>query len=296
MQVAFEDVSFVYHRGTSFERKALSNVTLSIPSGSFTALIGHTGSGKSTMIQLLNGLLQPTAGTIRVGEHEWSNGRVPKRILEKIRRIVGVVFQYPEHQLFEETVEKDVMYGPLNLGLPAEMARIRAKQAMEAVGLPFEAMKDRSPFHLSGGEMRRVAIAGVLAMQPKVLVLDEPTAGLDPQAKRQLLDTIMEIHRREKLTTVLVTHQMEEAATYADQIVVLAGGQAVLQGAPEEVFLQGEKLRKWALDEPEAVSFVRACNEQLPVDKQLPLSLFQEDELVRYLVRRIADRERGAKS
>ncbi len=205
MQITFDQVSHIYAKGTPFERVALHNISLTIPSGSFVGIIGHTGSGKSTLIQHLNGLLMPSTGQITLGDAVIT----PKRRLPHAqRRNIGLVFQYPEHQLFEETVAKDVAFGPLNFDLPTEMVEARVKESLEIVGLDYATIKDRSPFHLSGGQMRRVALAGVLAMQPKVLVLDEPTAGLDPAGRVTILEGIYRIHREQNLTTLLVTHSI----------------------------------------------------------------------------------------
>ncbi|WP_232699823.1 energy-coupling factor transporter ATPase [Brevibacillus daliensis] len=281
MQISFENVSYVYGKGTPFEKAAISDVSFSIPSGSFVGVIGQTGSGKSTLIQHVNGLLKPSAGTIRVGEIAITP---ETKKVHSLRSKVGLVFQYPEHQLFEETVIQDVMYGPLNFDLPKDLAYQRAKEALEIVGLPFEEIKDRSPFHLSGGQMRRVAIAGVLAMQPKVLVLDEPTAGLDPAGRKAILNGIYQIHKAEQLTTLLVTHSMEEVARYADQLLVLANGRVAMQGTPEEVFSKKEELRELALDVPETVSFVHRLNERLPKDQQLSPTLYKEEDLTAYLL------------
>ncbi|WP_019123511.1 energy-coupling factor transporter ATPase [Brevibacillus massiliensis] len=290
MQITLENVSHIYGKGTPFEKTALTNVSLTIPAGAYVGIIGQTGSGKSTLIQHLNGLLKPTSGRLRMGE--WEITPETKRTSEWRKR-VGLVFQYPEHQLFEETVAKDVAYGPLNFDLPEELAMQRAKEALEIVGLDYEAIKDRSPFQLSGGQMRRVAIAGVLAMQPRVLVLDEPTAGLDPAGRKSILEGIYQIHREQKLTTILVTHSMEEVARYADLIVVMANGQVVMQGRPEEVFAQEEKLRQLSLDVPETISLIKELNEQLPGERQIPFGLFREEELVQHLLTMLASKGAG---
>lgn len=280
MQIAFENVSYVYGKGTPFEKQALVDVSFSVPSGAYVAVIGQTGSGKSTLIQHLNGLLKPTSGQVRVGEWEISSGT---KVTSDFRRQVGVVFQYPEHQLFEETIAKDVAFGPLHLGCTAEEAEERVKQALATVGLSYEEMKDRSPFQLSGGQMRRVAIAGVLAMEPRVLVLDEPTAGLDPAGRRAILEAIAQIHRERKLTTVLVTHSMEEAARYADWLIVMAKGSIALQGSPVEVFADHRRLQELSLDIPETVAFLNRLNENLPETHRIPLSSYREEELVEAL-------------
>lgn len=284
MQITLEQVTYVYGKGTPFEKTALKNVSLTIPAGSFTGIIGQTGSGKSTLIQLFNGLLKPTSGQLQIGQ--WRIDASTKNTLE-LRRHVGLVFQYPEHQLFEETVAKDVAFGPLNHDLPEQMVMARVKEAMASVGLSYEELKDRSPFQLSGGQMRRVAIAGVLAMQPRVLILDEPTAGLDPAGRQAILTGIHRIHREQRMTTILVTHSMEEVARYADQLIVLSEGQVMMDGSPEQVFSQGEKLRQLGLDVPETVSFVEQMNQYLDEQNKLPSSLYKEEEVVAELISRL---------
>jgi len=281
MQITLENVTYVYGKGTPFEKEAISNISLTIPHGAFVGVIGHTGSGKSTLIQHLNGLLKPTQGRLTLGELELTPTTKDTKLW---RKHVGLVFQYPEHQLFEETVAKDVAYGPLNYHLPFPMAMERAKEALAFVGLSYEQLKDRSPFQLSGGQMRRVAIAGVLAMQPHVLVLDEPTAGLDPAGRKTILEGIYRIHKEQQLTTVLVTHSMEEVARYADLLFVLAKGKLMMQGTPQEVFAKADEIRQLGLDVPETVSFIQKLNERLPDDMQIPLNVFKEDELEHYLL------------
>ncbi|MFC8688968.1 energy-coupling factor transporter ATPase [Brevibacillus porteri] len=290
MQITFDQVSHIYAKGTPFERVALHNISLTIPSGSFVGIIGHTGSGKSTLIQHLNGLLMPSTGQITLGDAVIT----PKRRLPHAqRRDIGLVFQYPEHQLFEETVAKDVAFGPLNFDLPPEMVEARVKESLEIVGLEYATIKDRSPFHLSGGQMRRVALAGVLAMQPKVLVLDEPTAGLDPAGRVTILEGIYRIHREQNLTTLLVTHSMEEAARYADYLLVMAQGQVALQGKPEEVFMHVDRLRELSLDVPETVALVSQMNQLLPDKASLPNSLYREEELIAHLLERLSVPKEG---
>lgn len=281
MQISFEQVSHVYGKGTPFEKQALLDISLVIPSGAYVGIIGQTGSGKSTLIQHLNGLLLPTSGRVRIGEWEITSGT---KLTSAFRRQVGIVFQYPEHQLFEETIAKDVAFGPIQFGMTSEEAEDRVQQALAIVGLSYAEMKDRSPFQLSGGQMRRVAIAGVLAMDPKVLVLDEPTAGLDPAGRKAILEAIYDIHKQRQLTTVLVTHSMEEAARYADWLIVMSEGRIALQGKPQEVFADVDMLRELSLDVPETVAFIMKLNERLPATQQVPLSLYREEELTDYLV------------
>lgn len=282
MEIVIEKLTHVYGRGTPYEKKALDAVDLIIPSGTFMGLIGHTGSGKSTLIQHLNGLLKPTAGTVRVGEAVIN---AKSKRLYYLRKKVGVVFQYPETQLFAETVMKDVTFGPLNFDLTPALAEKRAREALTIVGMDPDEMGNRSPFSLSGGEMRRVAIAGVLAMQPQVLVLDEPTAGLDPGGKRDILDTIYRLHKEEGWTTILVTHSMEDAARYADKLAVMNNGKIALTGSPAEVFANPETLEECGLDLPEITQFIRQLNEKL--DPPIPLSIFRVEDLQEALNNRL---------
>lgn len=216
--IEIKNLSFIYNKDTPFEVKALDDISLTIKDNSFIGIIGHTGSGKSTFMQQLNGLLRPTSGTIIIDGVDITQKDIK---LNKLRESVGMVFQYPEYQLFEETVEKDVAFGPKNIGLSDEEVAIRVKDAIEDVKLDYEWVKDRSPFELSGGQKRRVAIAGILAMRPKVLILDEPTAGLDPRAREEILDEIYDIYKKTKITVVLVSHSMEDVFAYANEIVVL---------------------------------------------------------------------------
>ncbi|UZJ78860.1 energy-coupling factor ABC transporter ATP-binding protein [Fictibacillus sp. KU28468] len=254
MDIKINNLTHRYKPGTPFERLALKDVNLSIPSGSFLAVIGHTGSGKSTLIQHLNGLLKPSEGTIQVGDLTIAANEKKKQ-LKALRKRVGIVFQYPEHQLFDETVEKDVMFGPMNFGQSDEAARKTAREMVKLVGLPDEVLQ-KSPFDLSGGQMRRVAIAGVLAMQPEVLILDEPTAGLDPKGRKEIMDLFRALHDQRKTTTILVTHSMEDAAYYADHIVVMDKGSTYLEGTPAEIFDKRDELQAVGLDVPETVQFL----------------------------------------
>lgn len=253
MDIKLQHVEYRYSAGTPFERFALKDVSFDIPEGTFLAVIGHTGSGKSTLLQHLNALLQPTSGQVKIGENVIEAGRKNKN-LKPIRQKVGIVFQFPEHQLFEETVEKDICYGPINLGVPEEEAKRRARLAAKKVGLPEDVLQ-KSPFDLSGGQMRRVAIAGVLAMEPEVLVLDEPTAGLDPRGRREIMDLFYKLHQEKKMTTILVTHSMEDAALYADEIVIMHQGKLARKGKPEEIFSSPEELFGLGLNVPDVVKF-----------------------------------------
>ena len=221
MSIKIENLTHVYMPKSPFEKKALDNVNLVIEDGEFLALIGHTGSGKSTLIQHLNGLLEPTSGRILVDDIDITNKEAK---LTEIRKKIGLVFQYPEYQLFEETIEKDIAFGPNNLELSSEEVSRRVKKSMEMVGLDYETYKNVSPFDLSGGQKRRVAIAGVIAMEPKVLILDEPTAGLDPQGRDDILEQIKLLHEKYKMTIVLVSHSMEDVGKLAQRIVVMNKG------------------------------------------------------------------------
>ena len=241
------DLTHVYLRGTPLEAVALRGVTLSIDAGTFVGLLGPTGSGKSTLIQHFNALLRPTSGTVRVAGIDLSQ---PRADVKTVRRKVGLVFQYPEHQLFEETVFDDVAYGPRNLGLATPEIQERVHDALRLVGVDPDAFGRRSPFSLSGGEMRRVAIAGVLAMQPEVLVLDEPAAGLDPQGKQEILGQIRSLHRERGLTVIMITHSMDEAAQLVDRIVVMNRGQVAMDGPVRGIFRRADELAAIGLGVP----------------------------------------------
>lgn len=260
MDITFKDVSYIYQYKTPFEHKALDQVSFHIPSGSFVAIIGHTGSGKSTLIQHLNGLVLPTEGEVIIGDFHLKPDEKPKNMKE-LRSRVGVVFQYPEHQLFEETVSKDIAFGPENFGVSKQDIDQRLSEIIPAVGLP-EELLDRSPFDLSGGQMRRVAIAGVLAVNPDILVLDEPTAGLDPRGQKEMMNMFYEMHKKQKLTTVLVTHSMEDAMKYADHVLILNKGTKYMEGKPEDVFTRQDALNDVQLDVPEMVQFMNNYNQR----------------------------------
>lgn len=253
MDISLQQVEYRYQANSPFERLAIENVSIDIPSGTYLAIIGHTGSGKSTILQHLNAILKPTNGTVVIGERKVTNAKKQKN-LKEIRKKVGIVFQFPEHQLFEETVEKDICFGPMNFGVSEEAAKARAREAIKQVGLS-EDILQKSPFDLSGGQMRRVAIAGVLAMEPEVIVLDEPTAGLDPRGRKEIMEMFYQLHKERNLSTVLVTHSMEDASMYADQIVIMHHGQVYKKGTPEEIFHSPEGLLELGLDVPEVVRF-----------------------------------------
>ncbi|MBU8880213.1 energy-coupling factor ABC transporter ATP-binding protein [Bacillus sp. FJAT-29790] len=253
MDISLQEVEYRYQVKTPFERLAIKNVSIDIPSGTFLAIIGHTGSGKSTVLQHLNALLKPTEGKVIIGDIEITANKKQKK-LKEVRQKVGIVFQFPEHQLFEETVEKDICFGPMNFGVSEEEAIKRARIAIGQVGLS-EDILSKSPFDLSGGQMRRVAIAGVLAMEPDVIVLDEPTAGLDPRGRKEIMDMFHALHQDRKLSTVLVTHSMEDASRYADQIVIMHKGEVYKKGTAEEIFSSPDGLLELGLDVPEVVRF-----------------------------------------
>ena len=254
MPVEVRDLSHVYNEDSPFSAAALKGVSLTIADGEFLAVIGHTGSGKSTLIQHLNGLIRPTGGTVVVDGMDIADKGTN---LREVRRRVGLVFQYPEYQLFEETVHKDIAFGPKNLGLDNDEIERRVEEACRLVGLPYEAVRDKSPFELSGGQKRRVAIAGVLAMKPGTLVLDEPVAGLDPAGREELLSLIQGIHKG-GVTIVMVTHSMDDAARFCDRLIVLDHGRVAFDAAPGEVFRHEEELRQMGLDVPECVKLVKA--------------------------------------
>ncbi|MBC1823969.1 energy-coupling factor ABC transporter ATP-binding protein [Listeria seeligeri] len=253
MEIKLEQLGYCYQKNSPFEKRALLDVNVSFDSGSYSAIIGHTGSGKSTLLQHLNALLMPTEGKITVGDREIVAG-VKQKKLRDLRKKVGIVFQFPEAQLFEETVEKDICFGPMNFGVSEEDAKARAKKVIYEVGLTEEILS-RSPFELSGGQMRRVAIAGVLAMDPEVLVLDEPTAGLDPHGREEIMEMFYNLHKEKGLTTVLVTHSMEDAARYAEKIVLMKAGTVLQIGAPREIFANPEDLIDLGLSVPDVVRF-----------------------------------------
>ena len=261
MDIKLQQVSYAYAKGTPFEKRALYDVDLMIQSGTYQAIIGHTGSGKSTILQHFNGLLKPTTGKVSIGNRVIEAGKKVKE-LKPIRQKVGIVFQFPEHQLFEETVLKDIMFGPMNFGVSEHEAERRARELITLVGLPTNVL-EKSPFDLSGGQMRRVAIAGVLAMEPEVIVLDEPTAGLDPRGQKEIMDMFYTLHKERGLTTILVTHSMEDAARYADEIAIMHEGRCVLTGSPSQLFADAETLQTYRLELPRIVKFQRRIEKML---------------------------------
>ncbi|MFC4369160.1 energy-coupling factor transporter ATPase [Citroniella saccharovorans] len=259
MIVEFKDVKYVYNENRPNETVAINGINLEINRGDFIGLIGHTGSGKSTLIQLINGLYKPSFGDVITYS---INTKEKGDKLKTIRQKVGMVFQYPEHQLFEETVFLDIAFGPKNMGLDKDEIEARVKDAMNLVGLDYESLKDKSPFNLSGGQKRRVAIAGVLAMHPHLLILDEPTAGLDPRGREEILGYIKKLHDDLGITIILVTHSMEEASELANRILVVKDGKILLDDKPIKVFENEDKLNEIGLDVPEVTSLMRALGKK----------------------------------
>lgn len=281
MIIEIKNLSYVYNPQTPFEKKALDNVSLDIEEGEFIGLIGHTGSGKSTLVQHLNGLMKPTSGEIIIDGESLSDKNTK---LKSIRQKVGLVFQYPEHQLFEETIYKDIAFGPVNLGLAKEEIDNRVRHAMELVGLDFEELKERSPFELSGGQKRRVAIAGVIAMKPKVLILDEPTAGLDPKGRDDILDEIKTLYDKEKITIILVSHSMEDIARLVNRIFVMHKGKLAMDGAPRDIFAKSDELEHMGLGIPQITKFMKRFKETGHPVKDDVLTIEEAKiEILRYL-------------
>ena len=274
MDIRFKQVGFAYQAGTPFEMRALHDISFSIEEGSYVAIIGHTGSGKSTILQHLNALLKPTEGIVELGD-KTIDSTTGNKDLKPLRKKVGIVFQFPEAQLFEETVEKDIAFGPKNFGVSEEEALKIASEVVKTVGLPEDVLK-KSPFDLSGGQMRRVAIAGVLAMKPDVLVLDEPTAGLDPKGRLEMMEMFYKLNKEQHMTIVLVTHQMNDVSDYADHVIVIESGNVVKEGSPKEVFSDASWLLEKQLGVPTTLAFVEKLKEKGWSTDKMPLTL---DEL-----------------
>ena len=274
MDIRFKQVGFAYQAGTPFEMRALHDVTFLVKDGSYVAIIGHTGSGKSTILQHLNALLKPTEGIVELGD-KTIDSTTGNKDLKPLRKNVGIVFQFPEAQLFEETVEKDIAFGPKNFGVNEEEALKIASEVIHTVGLPADVLK-KSPFDLSGGQMRRVAIAGVLAMKPEVLVLDEPTAGLDPKGRLEMMEMFYKLNKEQNITIVLVTHQMNDVSDYADHVIVIESGNVVKEGSPKEVFSDASWLLEKQLGVPTTLAFVEKLKEKGWSTDKMPLTL---DEL-----------------
>lgn len=248
MDINFKNVSFVYGEKTPFEKLALDNIDLTIKKGEFVGIIGHTGSGKSTLIQHFNGILKPTSGDVFIGDMNTKDKELAK---SGLRYKIGLVFQYPEYQLFEETIEKDIAFGPKNMGLSEEEVTERVKEAMEIVGLDYEAKKDKSPFEISGGQKRRVAIAGILAMKPDILILDEPTAGLDPKGRDELFFQIKRLYEKNNITIVLISHSMGDVAKLVNRIIIMKNGHIHLDKSTKEAFSDVDDLKRVGLNVPQ---------------------------------------------
>ena len=284
MPIVIEHLNYVYMAGGPYETKALNDVNLTIHDGEFIGLIGHTGSSKSTLVQHLNGLIMPTSGRVLVDGMDLADKATDRRA---VRQRVGLVFQYPENQLFEETVEKDIAFGPKNLGLDENEIARRVKDAMRRVALDYDRLHDRSVFELSGGQMRRVAIAGVLAMEPQVLVLDEPCAGLDPRGREEILGLIKKLHEEAGTTIVMVSHSMDDVASLAERVIVMNHGEVVMDGAPRDVFSCGEELRGMGLDVPQAVQLAGKLRSK---GFDIPEGVYRIEE-IREAILRIAGKE-----
>ena len=279
MPIEVEHLTHCYSEGSALRTVALNDVSFRIGDGEFVGIIGHTGSGKSTLVQHLNGLLKPSSGRVLIDGEDLNGEHVNRRAL---RQRIGLVFQYPEYQLFEETVAKDIAFGPKNQGLsPAEMDE-RVRYAMDCVHLDYDKYAQRSPFELSGGQMRRVAIAGVLAMRPAVLILDEPTAGLDPRGRYRILSMLEELHAREKVTILMVSHSMDDMARLASRLIVMSEGRIVADGTPREIFSREDMMTSIGLDVPEAARLCRLLREK---GYDLPADLFRPEELKEQLLR-----------
>ena len=252
MQVKTENLEYIYMAGTPYAKTAISDINIEIGEGEFVGLIGHTGSGKSTLIQHLNGLVKPTSGRVLVDGKDINSKEVS---LRQLRFKIGLVFQYPEYQLFDETVISDIAFGPKNLGLSEAEAYAHAREAMELVGLSPE-LEEKSPLELSGGQKRRVAIAGVLAMKPELLILDEPAAGLDPRGRKEILSRIKELHEKHGMSILLVSHSMEDIARMAERVIIIKEGKIAKEGTPEEIFSLGDELKSYGLDVPQITKLV----------------------------------------
>lgn len=278
MSIELKQINYIYSPGTAYEKQALKDINLEIPQGQFVGIIGHTGSGKSTLIQHLNGLIKATSGELYYnGENIYAEGYPMKQL----RSQVGLVFQYPEHQLFEVDVFTDVCFGPKNQGLSKEECEKRAREALQLVGFPEKYYK-QSPFELSGGQKRRAAIAGVLAMRPQVLILDEPTAGLDPRGRDEILDQIAHLHEQTGMTVILVSHSMEDIAKYVDRIIVMNRGEKMLDGSPKEVFAHYKKLEQVGLAAPQ-VTYIMHDLKESGLDVRTDVTTIEEaaEEIMR---------------
>ena len=273
MSIEIRHLTHTYSEGSAMRTVALDDVCMTVEDGEFLGIIGHTGSGKSTLVQHLNGLLKPSSGQVLIDGEDLNGEQVNRRAL---RQRIGLVFQYPEYQLFDETVAKDIGFGPKNQGLSKEEINERVRYAMDCVHLDYDKYSERSPFELSGGQMRRVAIAGVLAMKPSVLILDEPTAGLDPRGRDRILTMLEELHAREKVTIIMVSHSMDDMARLATRLIVMAEGKILATGTPREIFAQEEMMVSAGLGVPQAATLCRALRQKgfgLPADPYRPEEL-----------------------
>ena len=279
MPIEVVHLTHCYSEGSALRTVALNDVSFRIEDGEFVGIIGHTGSGKSTLVQHLNGLLKPSSGQVLIDGEDLNGEHVNRRVL---RQRIGLVFQYPEYQLFEETVAKDIAFGPKNQGLSAAEIDERVRYAMDCVHLNYDKYAERSPFELSGGQMRRVAIAGVLAMRPSVLILDEPTAGLDPRGRDKILTMLEELHARENVTILMVSHSMDDMARLATRLIVMSEGKIVAEGTPREIFARDDMMTSIGLDVPEAA---RLCAALRAKGYSLPADLFRPEELKEHLLR-----------
>ena len=279
MSIEIRHLTHCYSEGSALSTVALDDISMTIENGEFLGIIGHTGSGKSTLVQHLNGLLKPSSGQVLVDGEDLNGEHVNRRAL---RQRIGLVFQYPEYQLFEETVAKDIAFGPKNQNLSKEEIDQRVRYAMDCVHLDYEKYSERSPFELSGGQMRRVAIAGVIAMRPSVLILDEPTAGLDPRGRDRILSMLEELHTRENVTIVMVSHSMEDMARLATRLIVMSEGKILASGPPREIFAREEMMLSAGLGVPEAA---RLCRVLRADGFDLPADLYRPEELKNHLLR-----------
>ena len=287
MPIEVRHLTHCYSAGTPLSTVALDDISFRIDDGEFIGIIGHTGSGKSTLVQHLNGLLKPTSGEVLIDGEDLNGEHTNRRLL---RQKIGLVFQYPEYQLFEETVAKDIAFGPRNMGLSSAETDDRVRYAMASVHLDYDKYADRSPFELSGGQMRRVAIAGVLAMRPSVLILDEPTAGLDPRGRDRILSMLEDLHARENVTILMVSHSMDDMARLATRLLVVADGKLVAAGTPREIFAQSDMMTSIGLDVPEAVHLCQALREK---GMDIPPDLYRTEELKKAILQLWSRRKEG---
>jgi energy-coupling factor transport system ATP-binding protein len=286
MSIIVRHLTHIYSKGLPGETVALDDVSFEVAGGECIGIIGHTGSGKSTLLQHMNGLLKPHSGEIIVSDMNIGDGSVKK---VDISKNVGLVFQYPEYQLFEETVAKDVAFGPRNLGVPEDEIPGIVRESIELLGLDYDAVAEKSPFELSGGQKRRVAIAGVLAMKPKVLILDEPTAGLDPASKRDMLEVIKRLRQERNLIVVFVSHNMKDIAELSDRIIVMNGGKLVMNGSPKEVFARASELKSMGLSVPPVTEILYDVSEKLGLEFK---PIFEEREAAKYIAEQLKERQR----